>query len=423
MPIIRYRFVFALITMLLLALCALLAPRSAAAADDAAPSIEQPVRRLDGVVLQPEQVAAAVGRLMAAGKVTGLALAVLNDGEIVYRRAFGLADVAKQRPLDERTVMYAASITKAMFAYLVMQLAENGAIDLDTSIERYLPKPLPAYEKYADLAGDERWRKITPRMLLSHTSGLPNWRWFDFDAETIAYDPNGKLRLRFDPGARYGYSGEGINLLQFVLEAGLGLDVGALMQTRVFDRFGMDRTSMVWREDFRGNFARGYGEAGDNLGHKLRESARAAGSADSDLVGLSRFLRGMLRGEGVSATGYAQMFGPQVRIRSRHQFPAGDGIHHDTPTDRDDGIRLSYGLGWGLFETPHGRAVFKEGHDDGWENYMLAFPDAGTGIVILTNSSNGEGIFKALLAEVIGDVWTPWQWCGYVPYDAGAADR
>lgn len=107
----------------------------------------------------------------------------------------------------------------------------------------------------------------------------------------------------------------------------------------------------------------------------------------------------------------------------------GDSPRIETPVRRLDGrtlspefiaatIELSYGLGWGLFDTPHGRAFFKEGHDDGWENYMVAFPEAGIGIAILTNSSNGESIFKALLAELIGDVWTPWQWNNYVPYDA-----
>ena len=63
-----------------------------------------------------------------------------------------------------------------------------------------------------------------------------------------------------------------------VLEEGLGLDVNKLMQERVFDRFGMQRTSMLWREDFRPNFARGYDENGENLGHNMRQSVRAAGS-------------------------------------------------------------------------------------------------------------------------------------------------
>ena len=85
-------------------------------------------------------------------------------------------------------------------------------------------------------------------------------------------------------------------------------------------------------------------------------------------------------------------------------------------------MKLSYGLGWGLLETPHGRAFFKEGHDEGWENYMIAFDDSKTAIILMTNSANGESIFKSLLAELIGDVYTPWRWEGYVPYDAKPAE-
>jgi CubicO group peptidase (beta-lactamase class C family) len=133
---------------------------------------------------------------------------------------------------------YGASLTKAAFAYMVMQLVDEGRLELDAPIARYLPKPLPQYPKYADLASDARWERLTPRMLLSHTSGFPNFRFLN---------PDGKLDFKFDPGTRYAYSGEGINLLQFVLEAGLGLKVGQEMQRRVFDRFDMKRTSMVWR--------------------------------------------------------------------------------------------------------------------------------------------------------------------------------
>jgi hypothetical protein len=110
------------------------------------------------------------------------------------------------------------------------------------------------------------------------------------------------------------------------------------------------------------------------------------------------------------------MLKPQIRIRSVHQFP----VPSTDTTSRDDGIRLSYGLGWGLLWSPHGKAYFKEGHDDGWENYMITFEKPGTAIVIMTNSSNGESIFTELLATLIDDRFTPSEWEQYVPYDAAA---
>ena len=344
---------------------------------------------------------------MRAGRVPGLALAILNRGEIVYLRGFGVAKTEPRAPLGDTTVMYAASFTKSMFAYMVMQLVEEKVIDLDRSIAEYLPKPLTEYEKYADLAGDERWRRFTPRMLLSHTSGLPNWRWFR---------PAEKLDIMFEPGERYSYSGEGINLLQFVIEESTGREVGDLMQERIFVPLGMTRTSMVWQPAFDGDHAVGFDEEGKDLGYRKRTSARAAGSAATTIGDVARFVQAVLRSERLGRASREEMLTAQIRIRSAYQFP----IPSTETTTRDDGIRLSYGLGWGLLWSPHGRAYFKEGHDDGWENYMITFEKPGTAIAIMTNSSNGEGIFTELLATLIGDRFTPSEWERYVPYDASA---
>src|SRR5690348_17493413 len=125
--------------------------------------------------------------------------------------------------------MYGASLTKAAFATFVMQLVGEAKLDLDRPIATILPKPLPEYPAYADLKSDERWRKLTLRILLDHTSGFANFRAFE----------GGKLIFHRDPGARYAYSGEGIRLAQFVIEQGLGLDVAAEINRRIFVPLGM----------------------------------------------------------------------------------------------------------------------------------------------------------------------------------------
>jgi hypothetical protein len=79
-------------------------------------------------------------------------------------------------------------------------------------------------------------------------------------------------------------------------------------------------------------------------------------------------------------------------------------------------IALSYGLGWGLYSSPYGKAFFKEGHDEGWRHLALCFEN-GTGILIMTNSSNGEGIFKPLIDSVLGPTSFPFNWEGYTPYN------
>jgi CubicO group peptidase (beta-lactamase class C family) len=340
---------------------------------------------------------------MSNARVPALGLAVINGGKVVYMGGFGYRDVARKLPLTDTSVMYAASLTKAMFAHLVMQLVDDGTIALDTPIASYLPKPLPSYEKYADLAGDARWKRITPRMLLSHSSGLPNWRFFTRTQ---------KLDIEFDPGTHFGYSGEGINLLQFVIEKHTGKGVGQMMQARVFDRFGMTRTSMTWQPSFQSELAFGYDTAGTLAGHDERSSARAAGSADTDLSDMARFVQGVLRGDGLSANSRREMWSPQMRIRTVHEFPAPS---FDT-TSRDDAIDLSYALGWGTFRSPYGPAFFKEGHDDvSWRNYMVVFPDSKSAIIMLSSSANAEPIFPSILEEVLGDTYSPAQWMGYAP--------
>ncbi len=381
-----------------LGLCALLAGCAASQTRQATP------RPLRGAALDQE-----VQRLMQAGRVPGLALAVIEDGRIVHLKAYGSRDVEKNLPLTTDTVMYGASITKGEFAYAVMSLVESGKLDLDRSIADYLPKPLPEYEKYADLAGDERWRKLTPRLLLSHRSGFPNFRFFT----DKGYDENGKLMIHFEPGERYAYSGEGINLLQFVIEAGLGTDIGELMQKQVYDRFGMKRSSMVWREDFAGDLAIGYDEQGKPLGHKQRGAVRAAGSMDTTIADQAAFLAGLARGEGLSAASKAELLRPQIAIRSVQQFPT---LSEDV-TDDNRAIEFSAALGWLTYRTPQGQAWTKGGHDDGTNNLTLCVADGRRCMVILSNSSNGEGLFRYLADAALGPTCLPWFWVGYVPYD------
>lgn len=365
---------------------------------------------LDGRALAGADIDAAAVRLMAANDVKGLALALIADGAVAYQNAYGFRVVDRALPLETGTVMYGASLTKATFGYFVMQLVDEGLIDLDRSIADYLPKPLPDYSRYADLADDERWRRLTFRILLSHTPGFSNFRFFDRYGD---YDPDGALAIYFEPGTRYAYSGEGINLAQFVLEEGLGLDVGAEMQRRVFDRFGMTKTSLVWREDFRENLAHEYSIDGDDLGHRARANVRAAGSMDTTPGDWSGFLAAVARGEGLSPDAKAEMIRTQIRIRSERQFPT----LRDWETDEWDAIELGYGLGWGVFETPYGRAFFKEGHDDGTANYALCVEPKRACILLMSNSVRAEGIFKALVETLFGDVGLPWKWESYIPYD------
>jgi CubicO group peptidase (beta-lactamase class C family) len=366
----------------------------------------RPIRNLAGGTVETAEIDKTIVDLMAAAKVTGLGLAILNDNRIAYVKAFGFRDKGKGARLELNTIMQGASFSKAVFAYLVMRLVQEGVLDLDKPLGQYLDKPLPEYDGYGDLASDGRWGMISARMCLSHTTGFPNARW-------INPRGNNKLEIFFTPGTRYAYSGEGIQLLQLVVERISRRGLEELAREKVFKPLGMTNTSYVWQDRFRENAAVGHDDIeipGDYSG--ITTQANASGSLRTSIADYAKFVAAVMQGKGLTASSRQMMLAPQIAITSMHQFPS---LAEET-TDRDSAIALSYGLGWGLFKCRYGRAFFKEGHGEGWQNYNVNFPDRKISIIIMTNSDNGEKIFKDVLEKTIGDTCTPWEWEGYIPY-------
>jgi CubicO group peptidase (beta-lactamase class C family) len=370
----------------------------------AAAHADDVIRRFDGKTVSTDRIDGLARQMMAAAKVQGLAMAVVDNGKVVFVRAWGHRNVEKKLPLQIDTIMYGASLTKFAFAYMVMQLVDEGKVDLDKSIADYLPKPLPEYEFYATLKDDERWRKLTPRTLLNHTTGLANFAFLE---------PDKQMRLHFVPGSRYAYSGEGYILMQFVLETGLGLNVGDEMQRRVFDRFGMKRTSMMWRADFEENLADGYGADGSFAPHDRRSRPRAAGSMDTTIADFARFLAGFLRGDGVSPASRAEMTRPQIPISTPTQFPT----FLETESPAIKAVKLSAGLGVITFEGPFGRGFFKGGHNDTTGNQAVCVEKDRRCVLYLSNDVRAESLYQRLTEATLGDPGMPWSWEGYTPYD------
>ena len=361
------------------------------------------ITRPDGTKLTPAQVDSTADRLARAAHVTGVAVAVFHHGSIVYLNTYGLRDAEKDLPLTPDSVMSAASLTKAACATVVMRLVQHGQLDLDRPIEQYLGQPLGSFPAYADLKGDPRTAKLTLRILLDHTTGFANFRRFEDDR---------KLQIHSDPGTHFGYSGEGLNLAQFVVEKVTAKPLAQLMQEELYGPLGMQHTSMVWQPGFESNFANGYDEQGRSLGPQRWKNPNAAGSMLTTPRDYATFLSALMRGKVLSSSVRNKMLSPQIRIHSARQFPS---LNTETTT-ANDAIRLSYGTGWGLYQSPYGPAFFKEGHDDGWRNLALCFSN-GAGILIMTNSSNGEGIFKPLVESLLGETAFPFDWEGYTPYD------
>jgi CubicO group peptidase (beta-lactamase class C family) len=133
-------------------------------------------KRPDGQTITIKIIDSVVKKLLDTAQLTGLELGIVNDNKVVYLNGYGYKNKAKNELNDTSTCFYAASLAKPLFAYIVMQLVDEGKIDLDKPLYTYLPKPLPEYENYKDLAGDDRYKLITARNCLDHTTGFPNWR-------------------------------------------------------------------------------------------------------------------------------------------------------------------------------------------------------------------------------------------------------
>jgi CubicO group peptidase (beta-lactamase class C family) len=350
------------------------------------------------------------GKIMARTGGKGMAVAVIDHGKVGYVHAYGIRN-AKGDPLTTDTIMYGASLTKTVFAYTVMQLVDQGKLKLDTPLKDDLDQPLPSYgpdpvfpDKYGpyqDLAGDPRWEKITPRMCLTHSTGFSNF-WF--------LEPDQKLHIHFEPGTRFSYSGEGMILLQFVIEhgnkaQGLGLDLGDLTKAN-FDRLGMTRTSLVWFPGADSNVAEGWNDQGHAQAHEKRSKVRVAGSMNTTISDLSKFAAALVSGDGLSAASRAEMTKPSLHITTAGLFPL---FQPDLPLSqqRKD---LASGLGVTVFDGPQGHGFFKGGHDGQTANTLICIETSERCVLILSNNVRSEAGFVELVRFILGDIGEPYDW-------------
>jgi CubicO group peptidase (beta-lactamase class C family) len=348
--------------------------------------------------------------ILARTHANGMAVAVVDHGDVRYVRAYGIRNAANQ-PLTEDTVMYGASPTKTVFAYTVLQLVDQGRITLDTPLKDDLDGLLPSYgpdpvfpdkySPYKDLADDPRWEKITPRMCLTHSTGFSNF-WF--------IEPDQKLRIHFEPGTRFSYSGEGMILLQFVIEhgrasQGIGLDLGDLTKAD-FSRLRMTRTNLVWRDDFGSNFADGWNDHGQPQAHDRRKKVRVAGSMDTTISDMAKFAAALVTGSGLSTASRAELEKPQLHIGFASQFPP---FLPDLPVNeqRKD---LAAGLGCVVFDGPQGHGFYKGGHDGQTANTMVCMDNGQRCVVILSNDVRAEAGFSELVSLILGDTGAPYDW-------------
>jgi CubicO group peptidase (beta-lactamase class C family) len=325
-----------------------------------------------GLIGSSQSPAADLRQLLKDGRVPGLSYAVIRDGKIVETRAVGVRDASTGVAVDDNTIFEAASLSKPVFAYAVLQLVDAGMLSLDTPLSKYVPNYV---------TDDPRAASITVRNILSQTSGLPNWR-----------SKTNPLKTYFRPGERFSYSGEGFLWLQQVVEAVTGESFNGVMQRLVFDPLEMTRSSYIWRPDFVADYARPH-DAHAAPGDKNRPAKpRAAATLHTTAADYARFLQAVLSGARLKPETAKQWFEPQVRLR-QHCVQC-------ISTDAQDADQhVAWGLGWGL--EPDQGLFFHWGDNRQFKAFVTGSPTDRSAVVVLTNGANGMAIMPDVINHLM----------------------
>jgi len=332
-----------------------------------------------------------IPRLMSEGEVPGLSVVLIRDGRIAWHRAYGMANAETGAPLTEGAVFEAASLAKPVFAYAVLKLADAGVLTLDAPLDAILREPV----------ADERMRRITARMVLTHTTGFQN--------EVM---PGQTLQVHFAPGERFSYSGAGFLYLQRYVEQVTGQRLPELMQALVFQPLRMTSSSYVWRPAYEQSKAFGHGAAGIPAVRRKPAEATVA-TLHTTPLDYARFMIAVMKGAGLKPETVRAMLTPQVKL-DEGCFTCLDG---GTGRMSDS---LSWGLGFALERTPRGTAFWHHGENNGeFQNFAMAYPD-GDGIVVFTNSGNGFSIMPEIVTAALGGAHPAFAWMGYDTWDSPA---
>lgn len=287
-------------------------------------------------------------------KISGLSIAKIDSGEISWTQNFGVREDSAL--VNDDTIFNVASLTKPVFSMLALRLVDEGKLDLDESLSKFWIDP--------DISEDPRHQKLTARLVLSHQTGLPNWRG------------NNKLSFMFSPGERHEYSGEGFEYLRRAIENKLGADINELAKKYVFAPAGMKSSSMGWNDYLGSNVAKGFDEKMGQIDTAIMEmKPNAAAHLMTTATDYARFLIWVSNGADLDANLSKEMMRPQAM--------------HENPAER-------FGLGWKLVPLKSYDVLLHDGREPGVRTFAVIDPVSKEGIVILTNSSNGDLAYRTI---------------------------
>jgi len=319
-----------------------------------------------------DSISQRVPTLMREFRTPGVSIAIISSNKVSWTGTWGVQRAGQATPVDERTLFEACSMSKPLFAYAALKLVEEGLLNLDRPPVDYLERPY--------LEDQPAHRSITARMVLTHTSGFPNWR-------KGGWRKGGPLPVKFTPGSQYGYSGEAFLYLQRVVEHLLEQDLDVFMKDRLLQRIEMRSSGYEFEENLRDRYAAGHDLKGRfKPERRFFKQGNAAYSLYTTPTEYARFLVEIMRDDRSETHSLSR---EMVTAMLTSGFKA---------TGRHTGWRS---LGWQIHETPRGQRVSHGGSNGtGFRCHCRFYPDRKEGIVIMTNSYGGEKLWKQLLKEL-----------------------
>ena len=318
-----------------------------------------------------------IPRLMEKADIPGLSIAVIRNGEIFWSGAFGVRSRETNEPLDENTIFEAASLTKTITAVAALKLVERGELDLDKALAEYLP--------YPKLSGDERYKKITARHVLTHTTGLPNW---------------GNKLIR-EPGKLYAYSGEGFLYLGRTIEKITGMSLEEFAKKEIFEPLGMPRTSYVWNDIYAENGASGHDRHGFANQKRKRTEPNGGASLLTTALDYATYLCSIINDQVLEPKTIDLMLTPHVRATRRRE-----------PRDELD-EHISWGFGWGIQPGNTENGFWHWGDNGDLRAYTVSYGERKEGLVFFANSENLFLIAESLIFLILDDPQHSFSWLTY----------
>ncbi|MBA5793438.1 class A beta-lactamase-related serine hydrolase [Flavobacterium sp. xlx-214] len=306
----------------------------------------------------------AIENWLLENKIKTLGLGIIENGKLKQVKVFG--EISKGNSAPYNTIFNVASLTKPITTMVALKLVSEGKWNLDEPIYNYFTD--------ADIAKDPRNKKLTTRLILSHQTGFPNWR-----SET----ENKKLQFLFEPGTKYGYSGEGFEYLRKAIEKKFKKPLEKLAEELVFQPLKMKDSDLIWTKNTdESRFAIGYDENGNPYQTIKNTTANAADDLHTTIKDYGNFLVNILNGGNLSENVYLEMLKKQVKTKDNKYF----------------------GLGFEMYDLGNGEMAISHGGSDlGTQCITFLFTKTKNGILIFTNSTVGYKIFNPLLIHYLGE--------------------